>query len=213
MRSLLKVRSPSGRRIFLSLFLFSVSLIVFFFSPVLAEEGDAGEMAIPYQALPGGHYGQVTFVLDTPEEITEPCIIKFTESESYQEYYAEALKSNNYTVTLKLPEGTYLITSAGPDDDYAEIYRPAEQNASFKVERGTKSRVDLTIRSQTEIYHSTVKDTKKAVENQETEVNKPDNPQHETGHGAVAAGLVLLCIGIIAAFIAWKMAIKHDDQL
>ena len=80
MRSLLKVRSPSGRRIFLSLFLFSVSLIVFFFSPVLAEEGDAGEMAIPYQALPGGHYGQVTFVLDTPEEITEPCIIKVTES-------------------------------------------------------------------------------------------------------------------------------------
>ena len=212
MRSLLKVRSPSGRRIFLSLFLFSVSLIVFFFSPVLAEEGDAGEMAIPYQALPGGHYGQVTFVLDTPEEITEPCIIKFTESESYQEYYAEALKSNNYTVTLKLPEGTYLITSAGPDDDYAGIYRPVEQNASFSVERGTQSEVDLTIRSQTEIYHSTVKDTKKAVESQNTEVHKPNNPQPETGHGAVAAGIVLLCIGIIAAFIVWKIAIKHGDQ-
>ena len=194
------------------MFLFSIFLLTTFFYPVFAEEGDAGELTIPYQALSGGHYGQVIFVLDTPEEITEPCIIKFTESESYQEYYAEALKSNNYTVTLKLPEGTYLITSAGPDDDYAGIYRPVEQNASFSVERGTQSEVDLTIRSQTEIYHSTVKDTKKAVENQKTEVNKPDNPQPETGHGAVAAGLVLLCIGIIAAFIAWKMAIKHGDQ-
>lgn len=209
---LLKVRSPSGRRIFLSVFLFSVFLMTFFFSPVFAEEGDAGEMAIPYQTLSGGHYGQVTFVLGTPEEITEPCIIKFTESESYQEYYAEAFKSDNYAATLKLPEGTYLITSAGPDDDYAGIYRPAEQNASFKVERGTQTEVDLTIRSQTEIYHSTVKDTKKAVENQKTESPKPDHSQSETEHGAMIAGLVLLCTGIIAAFIAWKMAMKHDDQ-
>lgn len=212
MQYLLKARSPSCHRLFLTGLFFLLLLMFTMYLPVSAETGDAGETVIPYQQMPGGHYGQVAFVLDVPEEITEPCIIQFTESESYQEYYAEALKSNNYTVTLKLPQGTYLISSAGPEDDYAEIYSTVEQNQSFTVERGAQSTVDLTIRSQTEIYHNTVKDVKKALENKGAETPKVEATEQKKGNGLMKVGICLLLIGTAIAIIFWVIAKKHGDQ-
>ena len=47
MRSVLKVRSPSGHRTFLYMFLFSIFLLTILFYPVFAEDGDAGELTIP----------------------------------------------------------------------------------------------------------------------------------------------------------------------
>lgn len=92
----------------------------------------------------------VTFNLDVPEDMVYPCIVTFTESESYTEYYIEAYKTAGYSTTAYLEPGTYLITDGYPTNDNVSAYTVVDKSY-FTVSEGENMTVNVTIRSKGDI--------------------------------------------------------------
>ena len=49
----------------------------------------------------------VTFQVDMQEGINAPCYLFMTNAETYQEYWIDLYASNDYTQTVKMPQGNY----------------------------------------------------------------------------------------------------------
>lgn len=161
----------------------------------------------------GDRTGVVTFVMDVPSEVTDPCIITFTSADSYEEYYAEAFKSAGYTVTANLKPGTYMITDGYPIGDNVSAYSVRDKGY-FIVEEGGQQEVDVTIRSKGDIIRQTAEKKEldasdaASTETQDTPEEAVKKPENRKYYAVMAA--VLLAIGTGLIITLYKVLKKKE---
>lgn len=177
----------------------------------IVEEGD-NIKSISEQE--GDRTGVVTFVMDVPSTVTDPCVILFTSVDSYEEYYAKAYKSAGYKVTAYLEPGTYMITDGYPVGDNVSAYS-VQDKGYFIVEEGGQQEVDVTIRSKGDIIRQAAEkevETSTAVttEEQETEEIVEKEPLSRKYYAVMA--IILLTLGTGLIYGLYKVLKKKEKS-
>lgn len=183
------------------------------------ESSESGSSIIPegdnvmdVSEQTGKRTGAVTFVMDVPSDVTDPCVVLFTEADSYEEYYAEAFKSAGYTVTAYLEPGTYMVTDGYPVGDNISAYS-VQDKGYFIVEEGSQQEVDITIRSKGDVIREAA--SKEEVQNAGN-TSTEDQPQEQEAAPAkdmrkyyAIAAAVLLTSGAVFMIILYKVLKKE----
>lgn len=175
----------------------------------IIEEGDNIKSVSEQE---GDRTGVVTFVMDVPSSVTDPCVVLFTDVDSYEEYYAKAYKSAGYKVTANLEPGTYMVTDGYPVGDNVSAYS-VQDKGYFVVEEGGQQEVDITIRSKGDIIRQAAEKEEITVsatantEQEETEM--PENTSVNRKYYAVMA-IILLVLGTALIFGFYKFLKKKE---
>lgn len=160
-----------------------------------AEEttGQAGDTVYAVEDMDGDRTVAVTFVMDVPSDVSTPCVVSFVESESYIEYYVEAYRSANYTVTQYMAPGTYIITDGGPIDDNTSSYSVLDKSYFTVSEDGDgDSVVRVTIRSKGDTLRG---DTGSTEDDEETsEVTAAEETTEEKDYRWLYVLAAVLCM-------------------
>lgn len=149
----------------------------------------------------GDRTGVVTFVMDVPSTVTDPCVVLFTSVDSYEEYYAKAYKSAGYKVTAYLEPGTYMVTDGYPIGDNVSAYS-VQDKGYFIVEEGGQQEVDVTIRSKGDIIRQAAEkesesSTAVSTEEQKTEEVAEKMPVNRKYYAVMAVILLAVGTGLI----------------
>lgn len=160
----------------------------------------------------GDRTGVVTFVMDVPSDVSDPCVVLFTEVDSYDEYYAEAFKSADYIVTAYLEPGTYMVTDGYPIGDNVSAYS-VQDKGYFVVEEGGQQEVDITIRSKGDVIREAAnKEELQAASEASTEEEKAPaevQPQKDMRKYYAIAAVVLLTLGTLFMVVLYKVLKKQ----
>lgn len=160
----------------------------------------------------GDRTGVVTFVMDVPSDVSDPCVVLFTEVDSYDEYYAEAFKSADYTVTAYLKPGAYMVTDGYPIGDNVSAYS-VQDKGYFVVEEGGQQEVDITIRSKGDVIREAAnkEELQAASEASTEEENAPAEvqPQKDMRKYYDIAAVVLLTLGTLFMVVLYKVLKKQ----
>lgn len=177
--------------------------------PTVIEEGDNIK---DVSEQTGDRTGVVTFVMDVPSDVSDPCVVLFTEVDSYDEYYAEAFKSADYTVTAYLEPGTYMVTDGYPIGDNVSAYS-VQDKGYFVVEEGGQQEVDITIRSKGDVIREAAnKEELQAASEASTEEEKAPaevQPQKDMRKYYAIAAVVLLTLGTLFMVVLYKVLKKQ----
>lgn len=168
------------------------------------SSGQPGDTVYDTSSMEGRSVA-VTFNLDVPSDVTTPCVVSFIESESYKEYYVQAYKTADYSVTEYIAPGTYIITDGGPIDDNISAYGVVDKSYFTVSDDDGAITVGVVIRSKGDILRgdagasteSAAEETTTAEETVETE--KPDYTLWY-----ILAALFFLAIGAGAGIIGMK---------
>lgn len=87
--------------------------------------------------------GYITFKANVDEEIHETCFVQFMNMHNYKEYAYYLYEVNEYTSSMALPYGDYVITGGGIPDDYKNEY--PIKSIEFTVKKGVASLVEINI--------------------------------------------------------------------
>lgn len=165
------------------------------------EEGDNIKSVSEQE---GDRTGVVTFVMDVPSSVTDPCIVLFTSIDSYEEYYVEAYKSAGYKVTANLEPGTYMITEGYPIGDNVSAYS-VQDKGYFIVEEGGQQEVDVTIRSKGDIIRQVAEKAEEenseaaSTEAKKVEIAAEKEPTSRKYYAVMAIIFIAVGTGLIVA--------------
>lgn len=152
----------------------------------------------------------VTFRMDVPEDMTYPCIVTFTESESYTEYYVEAYKTAGYVTTAYLEPGTYLITDGYPTNDNVSAYSVVDKTY-FTVEKDSDSMtVNVVIRSKGDIIRGDTGNTVTGVEEAAAETVTQTGTEQKKDYTMlyIMAAVIFMTLGIFIGVVG----IRYFDK-
>lgn len=155
----------------------------------------------------------VTFNIDVPSDVTYPCIVTFSESESYEEYYVTAYKTAGYATTVYLDPGTYIITDGYPENDNISAYTVVNKDY-FTVEENSTDEmvVNVTIRSKGDILRGDTGSTEE-IETTATDTSTQSGTSQEKNYTIyyIIAAIVFIAIGVVIGVAGLKYLQKNDD--
>lgn len=178
------------------------------------SSGQSGETLYDTSVMNSEDAVVVTFNMDVPSDVTDPCIVTFSESDSYQEYYVEAYKTAGYTAVARIEPGTYIITGGGPTTDNIGAYDVMEKGYFTVSTDGTGDKVvNVVIRSKGDVLLGNTEPSEGFGETAETTDTATEaDTSAQTNHTLLYIVIAIICaiIGAVAGIFGVKWLQKQE---
>lgn len=174
--------------------------------------GQAGDTIYDVSDLATEDSVPVTFKMNVPTSVTDPCIVSFVDVVSFIEYYVEAYRSADYTVTVYMKPGTYSITDGYPTSDNIGAYSVRDKSSFIVSEDDVNVSVSVTIRSKGDLLaEAGTADTEEEVVEEVT--TEEESVEEEKDYTLLYLVLAAICLGSAAVIMTVWLKVSERKKM